>query len=141
MFNPQMWIWGYRDRYLPEDVAEDERREAALDRPSIEGFSVEALDGSIGHVEEALDDEQRGRIVVDTGPWIFGTKVVLPAGVVDRVDVLDEKVYVHRTKDEIRSAPPYVDDAGHEDYLRQVGDHYDEGGAGYRPMEERLPWR
>jgi hypothetical protein len=41
-----------------------------------------------------------GYIVVDTGPWIFGKKVMLPAGVFNRIDAPDGKVYVDRTKDE-----------------------------------------
>lgn len=141
MFNPQMWLWNHRYTDVSDELGEAERREVSQGRPSIDGFSVEALDGSIGHVEATLEDEQLGGIVVDTGPWIFGTKVVLPAGVVGHVDALDEKVYVDRTKDEIRSAPPYVAEAEHDEYLRQVGAYYDEGGAGYRPTKDRLPWR
>jgi len=34
---------------------------------------------------------------VDTGPWIFGKKVMLPAGVISRVDHDDEQVFVNRT--------------------------------------------
>jgi hypothetical protein len=30
--------------------------------------------------------------VVDTGPWIFGRKVLLPAGVVERIDTVEHKV-------------------------------------------------
>jgi hypothetical protein len=49
-------------------------------------------------------------IVVDTGPWIFGKKVLLPAGVIDRVDLDSETIFVNRTKDEIKNAPEYDDD-------------------------------
>ena len=45
----------------------------------IVGFGVEALDGSIGKVDEATYDAGSAYIVVDTGPWIFGKKVMLPA--------------------------------------------------------------
>ena len=45
--------------------------------------------------------------MVDTGPWIFGTKVVVPAGVVAHVDLDTEKVYLGRTKDEIKNAPEF----------------------------------
>jgi hypothetical protein len=49
--------------------------------------------------------------VVDTGPWIFGKKVLLPAGTIENVDVQNRKVYVDRTKDEIKNAPRF--DPGH----------------------------
>ena len=51
----------------------------------IAGYSVEAIDGGIGKVDEATYDVGSSYIVVDTGPWIFGKKVLLPAGVIDRV--------------------------------------------------------
>ncbi len=50
------------------------------------GFDIEATDGSIGSVHEATYDAGKSYIVVDTGPWIFGKKVVLPGGAIQRVD-------------------------------------------------------
>lgn len=52
----------------------------------VTGFNVEATDGHIGKVDKATHDTDAQHIVVDTGPWIFGKKVVLPAGVIERVD-------------------------------------------------------
>ena len=100
----------------------------------IVGFEVEATDGGIGKVDEATYDAGASRVVVDTGPWIFGKKVVLPAGVVDRVDATEEKVYVSRTKDEIKDAPEYDDTTGFtDDYRTSLGTYYGEGvSAGRR---------
>ena len=96
------------------------------------GFSVEALDGSIGKIDEAINDVGSRYIVVDTGPWIFGKKVLLPAGIIDAVDLDDTTVYVQRTKDEIKNAPQYdadrMNDAAYRD---QFGSYYGTGGAGY----------
>jgi len=71
------------------------------------GYKVEATDGHIGKVGEATYDADAGYIVVDTGPWIFGKHVLLPAGVIVRVDADEQAVYVHRTKDEIKAAPEF----------------------------------
>jgi hypothetical protein len=91
------------------------------------GFGVEATDGSIGKVHEASYDVGSSRIVVDTGPWIFGKKVLLPAGVIDRVDTADEKVFVSRTKDEIKNAPEFDEEMGFsEDYRSTLGEYYGE---------------
>jgi hypothetical protein len=94
-------------------------------RLDLTGFDVEATDGSIGKVDEATHDVGESYIVVDTGVWIFGTKVLLPAGTVQRVDRDDEKVYVDRTKDEIKEAPEFDKDAYRDDaYRSEVGDYY-----------------
>jgi len=91
----------------------------------LSGFHVEATDGHIGHVDAATFDVGESYIVVDTGPWIFSKKVVLPAGVVDRVDAEHKRVYVHRTKDEIKNAPEF-DEAHARDpsYREQLGSYY-----------------
>ena len=47
-------------------------------------------------------DVGAGHIVVDTGPWIFGRKVMLPAGVMTSVDTDNRTVTVNRTKDQIK---------------------------------------
>jgi hypothetical protein len=91
------------------------------------GFNVEATDGSIGKVDDATDNVGGSFIVVDTGPWIFGKKVMLPAGVIETVDFDAETVYVNRTKDEIKNAPEY-DESKHGDtaYQAQLGGYYGE---------------
>jgi hypothetical protein len=110
-------------------------REASWASTDLTGFGVEALDGSIGKIDEASAEVGSSHLVVDTGPWIFGKKVMLPAGVIDRVDVADEKVYVHRTKDEIKNAPELdessLGDAGYRDRL---GSYYGPGGSGWRDV-------
>jgi hypothetical protein len=89
------------------------------------GFSVEAIDGGIGKVDEATYETSRSYLVVDTGPWIFGKKVLLPAGIVQRVDLDSETVIVNRTKDEIKNSPEF-DEATYRDeaYRARVGDYY-----------------
>ena len=84
-------LWTYRDTL---DVSRD-----------IVGYNVEATDGSIGKIDEASTETSRRYLVVDTGFWIFGKKRLIPAGVLDRVDHDDRKVYVSMTKDQIKNAP------------------------------------
>jgi hypothetical protein len=90
------------------------------------GFSVEATDGKIGKIDEATEEAGRSMIVVDTGPWIFGKKVLLPAGVIDRADLDTETVFVNRTKDEIKDAPEFDPDTGlhDEEYHTRLGGYY-----------------
>jgi hypothetical protein len=105
--------------------------------PDFNGYKVEALDGSIGKVDRATYETNGSYIVVDTGPWIFGKKVLLPAGVIDRIDTTEEKVYVHRTKDEIKDAPEFDEDRFDEAYRSDVGTYYGHGGRGYRERSDR----
>jgi hypothetical protein len=115
--------WTYGDA---ETIGVDATRNLDLT-----GYSVEAMDGSIGKVDEATYDTSRSYIVVDTGPWIFGKKVLLPAGVVERVDLDSETVFVTRTKDEIKNAPEFDETTYREDaYRSQVRDYYYGGTTG-----------
>ena len=96
-------------------------------------YSVEALDGGIGKIDEASNDVGASFIVVDTGPWIFGKKVMLPAGVISRVDADDEKVYVNRTKEQIKNSPEFDPDNYRDDrYRGELGTYYGPGGAGWQ---------
>ena len=98
----------------------------------VTGYSVDAIDGGIGKVDEASYDVGSSYLVVDTGPWIFGKKVLLPAGVVDRIDAVAETVYVNRTKDQIKDSPEF-DESNYQDvgYRSEVGSYYGPEGRGY----------
>jgi hypothetical protein len=77
-------------------------------------------------------------IVVDTGPWIFGHKVILPAGVVDRIDRDEECVYVNRTKEQIKNAPELQDRTPADDeYRHELGEYYGAEGTGWREPRPR----
>ncbi|WP_157249044.1 PRC-barrel domain containing protein [Nonomuraea typhae] len=95
------------------------------DTLNIVGFDVEATDGSIGSVDEAQHEVGSRYIVVDTGPWIFGSKHVLPAGTVVRIDPQERKVYLARTKQEIKDAPKYDKDTYRDSsYREELGTYY-----------------
>jgi hypothetical protein len=120
-------MWSYRD--------------TTLSQRNLSGLSVEALDGSIGKVDDATNDVNGSFVVVDTGPWIFGKKVLLPAGVISRVDLDTETVFVNRTKDQIKNAPEYDENKHHTDttyrerYHNDLGTYYGPAGAGWRDDE------
>ena len=141
-------IWTYRDDvYSPERdqgrrTDTDVRSEKDRDRDrgigngkgnGLVGYGVEALDGSIGKIDEATDEAGASYVVVDTGPWIFGKKVMLPAGVISRVDSENETVSVNRTKDEIKNSPEFDEMSYREStYRDELGSYYGPEGRGYR---------
>ncbi|MEU6444197.1 PRC-barrel domain-containing protein [Streptomyces sp. NPDC047046] len=97
----------------------------------IVGYKVEARDGHIGKVDKHSTDVDSQYIVVDTGVWIFGKEVLLPAGTLTGIDHENKTVTVSRTKDEIKSAPEFDKDKHLADpgYRTELGSHYTRGGA------------
>ena len=114
MTQPDIAMWSYR-----VDV---------LDPRDIGGYKIHAHDGEIGKVDKHDIDTGRGYLLVTTGPWILGKTVMLPAGVIERIDHENQVVYVDATKEEIKNAPEYDADR-HDDeaYRSALGSHY--GGA------------
>ncbi|MBT2408072.1 MULTISPECIES: PRC-barrel domain-containing protein [unclassified Streptomyces] len=113
-------MWGYRES------------SGRLEGIDLTGFKVEAADGAVGKVDAHSDDVDSAYLVVDTGPWIFGKEVLLPAGTVTRIDVDEQRIYVDRTRDQIKAAPEFdrekhLEDA---DYHRLLGGYY--GGPAHR---------
>lgn len=91
----------------------------------VAGYQVQASDGEVGAIDEASYDVGSARLVVDTGPWIFGRKVLLPAGVISDIDHAQQKVHVACTRRQIKDSPEYDPDTFDEpEYRERVGDYY-----------------
>jgi hypothetical protein len=97
----------------------------SLDRPNtLDRFDVVALDGDIGKIDEATYDVGASSIVVDTGPWIFGRKVMIPAKAIARLDIPDEKVYLRLKKDQIKDSPEFDESMDPDRRREQIGAYY-----------------
>ena len=103
-------IWAYRTEVSDTDLA---------------GFRVEALDGEIGKVDKATNETGSSSLIVDTGGWIIGKKVMLPAGTIESVDPEDGTIYVDRTREEIKQAPEW-DPSGYaeQEYRLELENYY-----------------
>ena len=117
---------GARSSQAPSSTSGRSGTEPSLKAADLVGFSVEANDGGIGKIDEGTEEMGRSHLIIDTGPWIFGKKVMLPAGIVERVDLDTETVFVNRTKDEIKNAPEFVPETSREDedYRNRLGGYY-----------------
>jgi hypothetical protein len=105
-------LWRYRD-------------EVVVGGADLAGYKVEAADGGIGKVDQASHEMNAACLVVDTGPWIFGKKVLIPAGTINHVDHGERTVYVDRTKEEIKAAPEFdADRYTDPTYRDKVGGYY-----------------
>jgi hypothetical protein len=83
-------------------------RHATLRGVDLVGFEVEGLDGFLGRVERSAIDAVGGYLVVNAGALApLGGRVLLPAGLVDDVDLDLERLFVRLTRAEIAGAPEY----------------------------------
>jgi hypothetical protein len=108
----QVELWTYRELDAVEDL-------------DLKGFEVEATDGKVGTIVDATYELGSSWLVVDTGPWILGKKVLLPAGVIASIDPEARAVQVDRTRDEIKDAPEH-DPSGYaeQEYRLALADYY-----------------
>ncbi|MEU5091754.1 PRC-barrel domain containing protein [Streptomyces sp. NPDC021356] len=90
------------------------------------GFTVVADDGAIGHVDREAERSGMRHLVVDTGVWVFGRSVLVPAGAVRRVVPAERRVEVACSRAEIKAAPRFRTDSEtlDRDYLTRVGEYY-----------------
>ena len=89
-------VWQYRESMVFSAAGVD-----------VSGFEVVGPDGSIGTVDKASNDVRVNYIIVDTGDWLSGRQVILPAATVERIDPAARKVIIDRTRDDIRNAPEF----------------------------------
>jgi hypothetical protein len=91
----------------------------------IVGYDVEAVDGAIGEVSKATYDAGASYVVVDTGPWILGKRVMLPAATVKRVDHGAACLWVNQTTDRILNAPDFDETRYRDsDYRNLIAAYY-----------------
>jgi sporulation protein YlmC with PRC-barrel domain len=123
-----------RGRYdLPEEVAvaleqSDDLQSHLYSMRDTQGYTIEATDGTIGHVDDLLVDDQSWEIrylLIDTGNWLPGRKVLFSPRWVNSVDWSDGRVYVNVSKAQVKESPEY--DPAHpleQPYESELHRHY-----------------
>jgi sporulation protein YlmC with PRC-barrel domain len=77
---------------------------------AVVGYHIQALDGTIGHVEDFLFDEdtwQIRHVVVDTRNWWPGKHVLIPPQWIDTISWIDHSARVRLTRTAVKESPPY----------------------------------
>ncbi len=75
---------------------------------AINGYAIEASDGDIGAVSDFLFDDATWLVrwlVVDTGSWLSGRKVLLPPSALGRLDANNRVLAVKLTKQQVTDSP------------------------------------
>ncbi len=78
------------------------------DASAINGYTIEASDGRIGTVSDLLFEDVGWDIrwlVVDTGTWLPGRKVLLPTTVLGQPDQVLRQLPVSLTREDVRDSP------------------------------------
>jgi sporulation protein YlmC with PRC-barrel domain len=95
---------------------------------NILNYKILATDGEIGGVSDLIVDDQEMRLrylVIDTGNWLPGKKVVLSTAWISGVSPEKETVVMNIEKKRIQEAPEYRPDAGFDrDYETRLHDYY-----------------
>ncbi|HWK43119.1 MAG TPA: PRC-barrel domain-containing protein [Stellaceae bacterium] len=96
---------------------------------AVTGYHIHATDGSIGHVEGFLIEDENwtvGYLIVDTRNWLPGKHVLLSPYAVREIDWLDRQVKVDIPREKIKAGPPWDPvDLIDEAYARRLHSHYD----------------
>jgi sporulation protein YlmC with PRC-barrel domain len=121
----------------------------------LQGFSIRATDGDIGKVHDVYFDSESSMvryIVVDTGPWLIGKKVLVSPVALHEPDWEAEALPVELTKDQVKDSPDWradrpisrQDEVAYHDHFRwpyywgSAFGGYTSGGAylGTAPMAD-----
>ena len=76
----------------------------------VKGYSIHATDGDIGEVEDFIVDDTTWSIrylIVDTGNWLPGKKVLLSPGWIKEIKWETSAVYVDIPVNNIKNSPEY----------------------------------
>jgi len=91
------------------------------------GYTIGATDGSIGSVDDVYFDDHSWTVrylVVDTGGWLSGRKVLVAPVAIESVDRAGERVVTRLTRRQVEASPPI-------DTARPVSRQYETQFYGY----------
>ena len=81
---------------------------------TVRGHHIEASNGSVGHVEDFILDDETWTIrylVIDTRNWLPGKRVLVSPQWIDRVSWSASTVFVNLSRETIEHAPEYREDS------------------------------
>jgi len=79
----------------------------------VTGYNIMATDGVIGEVKDFVVDDANWRInflVVDTGHWLPGKKVIISPKLIDEIDWATSEVSVKTSIAHVKNSPEYNPD-------------------------------
>jgi sporulation protein YlmC with PRC-barrel domain len=77
---------------------------------TVNGYRIEASDGTIGHVCDLMMDDTNwaiGQLIIKTGHWLSGREVQIPTNKVDRISYEESTVFVNLSREAIAQSPTH----------------------------------
>ncbi len=93
----------------------------------VKGYTIHASDGEIGDVEDFIIDDSTWKLdflVVDTGHWFPGKKVLISPKLIKEIDWDTSTVVVNATEEEIKNSPEYAYGEVVSETYKKVLDNY-----------------
>jgi uncharacterized protein YrrD len=100
---------------------------------TVKGYDIAESDGSIGDVKDFLFDESSWAIrylIIDTGNWWPGKRVLVSTRWIDRIDWTESKIYTQLSRSAIKASPEY-DERSPPDRDCEMRLHETHGRQGY----------
>lgn len=98
----------------------------------VTGNDIQAIDGEIGHIKDFIIDDETMTIrylIIDTGNWWPGKKVLISPNWIERVSGVEPKVFVNLHRETIQTAPEYNEESLlNRDYEIGLHQHYNRQG-------------
>jgi hypothetical protein len=91
-------------------MAEQSRESRLHSSRDVSGYHIAATDGDLGHVDDFVIDEENWfirYIVVDTGGWLSGRKVLVIPEWIESIHWEERRVYVNLSRDDVEHSPAY----------------------------------
>jgi len=93
----------------------------------VSDYTIEATDGAVGHVDDFIIDDEPWVIrymVIDTGNWWPGKKVIVAPAWIAHVDWKNSRVYTNLSREAIKSSPEFDSDNLDRTYEAELYKHY-----------------
>ncbi|WP_022666996.1 PRC-barrel domain-containing protein [Desulfospira joergensenii] len=120
----------------PEETEDPEESNHLRSFDEVKGYRIHAADGSIGHVDDFIVDDETWalrHVVVDTGNWLPGRRVLLSLDWAKDVDWDEQSLTMDLTKDEIKNSPEFDPEKPvNKEYETRLYDFYG------RPVEHNI---
>src|SRR5687767_6133976 len=75
---------------------------------TLQGYAISGSDGEIGQVDRLFFDDEKWTVrhlVVDTGKWLPGRRVLISPAAVERIDPDCGRIHLNLTREVIRNSP------------------------------------
>jgi len=137
---PYYWIgagmWGpvtvpqdLLDKEMDENIARTQQVNESHLRSmnEVTDYTVQATDGAVGQVDDFVIDDEPWVIrymVVDTGNWWPGKKVIVSPRWIAHVDWKNSNVYTNLSRESVKNAPEFEADKLDRAYEAELYQHY-----------------